>query len=86
MIDPDRDLDHRTIVHRVGKLAIVQSGQQTAHAFLCIGEHVIHIGGDDFCALVARRRLEQFHPPGARCQLSAQIGNVAIGVARRIAG
>ena len=81
-----RDLhrDPGAIVHLIGEFAVVEPVEQPPHRLLGIGEDMVHVGGDHLGAIIARGLGQRLGAADAGGELGAQVGDVAVGIARRM--
>ena len=83
-VDRDGKPDDGPVVHLVGKAAVVQPVQQGAHRFLGLCHDVAHVRIDHDPRLRIRQTVQLAGPLDAGGQLRLEIGDVAVGIARRM--
>ena len=67
-----------------GRRNVAEALFATGVPFLGIGEHMVHVSGDDLGAIVARRLGQRLGAAHAGGELRLQVGDVAVGVAGRM--
>ena len=84
LVEADRDLDDRAVIHRVGELAVLQHVDHAAHRFLGIVLHVAHVGVHDVEAEMRDHAAQFLHAFFVGGDHRAQVGHVLRDVAARI--
>src|SRR6185295_19862085 len=84
-IDGDRHADDGPAVHLVFEATVGQRTDDTAHRFLGVVLHVLHVGADDRQAEVLDHFFQLVRALRARGDLRAQIGEVLLDIAHRVA-
>ena len=76
----------RSIVHRIGELAILEAVEQPPNGFLGIGQHVTHVSGDHIGSVIPRGCGQRLRTADARAALPASISReLALAQAANVA-